>query len=397
MGARDIEPALKLYKEEVTRSEDKLLRLMDEGVLLRVGRQFEESNKRFFEAAKLIEMNGYTSLGEQAATLLTNERQTTYQGEDFEKVLVHLYLGLNFLELKQESEAQVEMRKVNEILQAMKSNGRAEYEFNAFAKYLGGVLFENSGDLNDALVSYRNTLSMDSNLQKNFPNLGEDILRLGIKLGFVEEIADWKKQFGEEAAKNAKNILENKLGSLVLVYESGKSPLKYSTKEYHRKTGRGGSLVEVLVPLSYYKERRTQIQRARIKIQSRQEETAVLNSIESTAVRQLKDRMGRQVAKALAVAATKVAVATAIGKAANSQDAGVLAGLALMLMSEADTRSWLLLPANLQIARVFLPAGTYSAQIEFLNASGGVARVQDVKDIRVKSSKASFVALRSFD
>src|SRR4051812_26103548 len=80
------EDAVKDYEKNVTSDKEKLLKLMDEGILLRVAEKFEESNQKFFAAAKIIDMNGYVSVGEQAVTLLTNEKQTTYQGEDFEKV-----------------------------------------------------------------------------------------------------------------------------------------------------------------------------------------------------------------------------------------------------------------------------------------------------------------------
>ena len=131
--------ALKLYESDVTRPQDELLRLMDEGILLRTQSKFEDSNVRFFRAAQIIEQNGYTSLSEEGSRLLSDENQTTYQGEDFEKVLIHLYLGLNFLSLGQAEAALVQTRKVNEILYVMISEGKRPYELNPFARYLGAI------------------------------------------------------------------------------------------------------------------------------------------------------------------------------------------------------------------------------------------------------------------
>src|SRR5690606_14911620 len=136
----------------------------------------------FFEAAKIIELNGYLALDEEGLSLLTNERLTTYQGEDFEKVLVHLYLALNFMALDDWDSALVEARRVNEILYVMKSKGGRPYDDNFFAHYLSGSLFEKDRDFNSALVSYRKTYEAYSTL----PFLAQDIVRMLKRLGMMD-------------------------------------------------------------------------------------------------------------------------------------------------------------------------------------------------------------------
>jgi hypothetical protein len=370
---------------------------MDEGILLRTAGRFKGSNNKFFEASKIIEMNGYLSLGEQATSLITNERMTTYQGEDFEKVLVHLYLGLNFLSLGDEEGALVETRKVNEILQVMVNEGKRPYEFNAFARYLGAMLFENAGELNDAMVAYRNTLKIDDSLAKRFSSLPVDLFRMGLKLGFDQEIEDWKKSFGAEAFLRAKESLKEKQGAIALLFESGKSPLKISSREYRKTTGRGGTLLEVAIPVSYYESRSSRVSLARIKIEELASTSVTLNDIDHVAKKHLEDRMGRVIAKALLTAATKAAIATGVGKATDSKELGLLTGLALVLLSEADTRSWLLLPEKLQIAKVFLKPGSYAVTVEYLNHSGTVSRTETIPHIDVASGKTTFIQRRSFE
>jgi len=380
--------ALELYKEKVTRSQDKLLRLMDEGILLRNSGRFAESNQKFFAAAKIIEMNGYVNLMEEATTLLTNERMTTYQGEDFEKVIVHLYLGLNFLAMGSEEAALVETRKVNEIIEVMMSNGRKAYEFNAFARYVGAILFENAGDLNDALVAYRNTLKLDPNLEQSFFPVKVDMLRMAYRLGMDQEAAEWKKKFGAEADAQAVAANQNKLGSIAVLYEAGKSPLKISSKVRRQAKGREGNIIDVAIPVSHYERRISRAAPLKIKVSNTSVHSTVLNDLETTAIRQLKDRMGRVIAKAIATAAVKAGVGVAAGKATNSKEIGALTALALILLSEADTRSWLLLPANYQVARIYLPAGDYN--LEFDPASAPLK-------VSVKPSKTTFVQPRSLD
>jgi len=47
-------------------------------------------------------------------------------------------------------------------------------------------------------------------------------------------------------------------------------------------------------------------------------------------------------------------------------------------MSDADTRSWLLLPKDYQLARLYLKPGQYNLEIEFLDSRG---RLQEKKDL----------------
>jgi hypothetical protein len=388
--------ALKLYEAEVTSDKDQLLRLMDEGILFRTAGRFSESNEKFFQAAKVIEMNGYLSLGEQSVTLISNEKQTTYQGEDFEKVLVHLYLGLNFLSLNQYDEALVETRKVNEILFKMISEAKRPYEQNAFARYLGGVLFEQDGNANDALVAYRNTLKIDAKIESYFPVLQQDLIRMAKTMGMNQEVDDFKKTFGNEAYELALQSLKDKAGSILLLFECGKSPRKFSSREHHQKTGRGGSTAEVMVPVAYYDKRPSRIQSALIEVAGKKVKTAVLNSVEATAIKHLQDRMGRTIAKALLTAGVKAGIATGVGMATKSEELGLLTGLALILASEADTRSWLLLPGEFQMAKVFLPAGTYEVKISYLDRFSSPVETESFS-VKVTSKKTAIIQRRKFE
>lgn len=400
MASGEAEEAVKTYEEKVTSDKEKLLKFMDEGILLRVAGKYRESNEKFFEAAKIIEASGYLSLGEQGLTLLTNEKQTTYQGEDFEKVLIHVYLGLNFMQLGEWDSALVETRRVNEILFKMISEAKRPYELNAFARYVGAALFEREGDENDAFVDYKNVLRIDPTLKTRFPIIAQDLMRMAKRLGFGQELEEYQKEFGKAEWEKAQKSLKEKAGSLVLILESGKSPQKFSSREQHytrREGARGGTVVEVLLPVAYYKERATRIHSASLEVGGVQAQTAVLNDIEHTAIQHLKDRMGRAIAKALLTAGVKAGIATGIGKATDSAELGLLAGLALFITSEADTRSWLLLPGELQVAKAFLAPGKYSVSLVYKNEYGGTVRTEEISNIEIKADRPTFIQRRVFE
>jgi hypothetical protein len=397
MARGDVDSALGQYQKNVDRSEDKLLRLMDEGLLLRTAGRWQESNQKFFEAARIIELNGYLDVGEETLSLLTNEQQTTYQGEDFEKVLVHLYLGLNFLELGERDSALVEMRKVNEILELMKREGNRAYELNAFARYLGACLFEDDREFNDARVAYLQTQKLAPHLVTQGKLLQIDRLRMALRLGFEEELQELSKEWGKEVLEEARQTLRERKGALLLLFEAGKSPMKKSTKEYHTTTGKGGSLIEVMIPTPYYVDRPTRIASARLVVEEISSEDSIpFFDVESTARQHLKDRMGRIAARALASAVAKAAVATGVGAASGSKDLGVLVGIGLLLTSQADTRSWLLLPANYQVAKLWLKPGRYSGKIRYLDVYGSIVEEEALDDFEIKAASHTPLQRRRF-
>ena len=391
---------VKKYEDEVKEPRDRLLKLMDEGVALRVGGEFKASNEKFFAADKILEQAGYTSITEETASVLLNERLKVYQGEDFEKVIVHLYLALNFLSLKDLPAALIETRRVNEILYQMISKSKRPYQLNAFAQYLGGSIYEQSREWNDAYIAYRSAFETAGKPRWDF--LGRDLIRNALRLGFSQEVEEWTIFFGADTYRAAYDEWKQKEASVILFFEAGKSPMKVSSREKHFKKDKEGGLIEVLIPISTYQARTSSVNGARLCLKRLEKGSAeacsasvTLFDVESTAITHLKDRMGRQVAKALLSAGVKSGVAVGLGKATDSQALGLLTGLLLFAASEADTRSWLLLPKSFQVARLSLNAGEYAARVEFLAGSQKIEE-RDLGKLRLKPGAIQEFQARSF-
>lgn len=397
LGSNHVDNAISEYEKNVKSPKDRLLKLMDQAILFRSANRFEESNQKLFEASEIIELAGYVNVAEQAVTLVSNEKQTVYQGEDFEKVLVHVYLALNFISLEQWSEALVEARRVNEILMLMVQEGKRPYQQNAFARYLSASVYERTREVNSAFIDYKKTLEILPGLEKVYPQIAIDLLRACQLLGFENELKDYQKQFGERLTEQARQSLKENQAQVIVLFESGKSPQKYSSRETHSKKQKGGSLVEVIVPVAYYKERASLIKRLRIEADHQSSMSVTLNDIEQTAMRHLQDRMGRAIGKALLTAGVKAGIATGIGVASKSEDLGLLAGLLLFAASEADTRSWLLLPEKLQVAKLFLPLDTKDLRLEYLDIAGHIIRTEEIQNLQLKKNEVRILQRRSYE
>jgi hypothetical protein len=366
------EAVLKDYEKRVVEPIDRLLLILDQAMVLRSARRFKESNEKLFEASRLFEISGYVSVSEQAASLLTNERMTVYQGEEFERVLVHLYLALNFVSLGDSQAALVEARKVNESLHLLSSQKKRSHHLNAFARYLTGFIYEKSREWNDAYIAYKASWSIAGEPRWEF--LGRSLIQNALRLGFEDDLSFWTKTFGEDLVSEVRSQSREAQASAVLFLEARKSPKKISTQEKHRARGQEGGLIDVIVPVAVFEKRSSRVDHAQLCAEMgsgerRCAKSYELFSLEETAITDLKSRMARQVSKAVASAAAKVGVAAAAGKASDSDAVGLLTALVLFSSSQADTRSWLLLPGSFQAARLDLAPGAYPFFIEIWSAS----------------------------
>lgn len=401
----DVDSALKAYEEKVTRPEDRLLRWMDEAILLRETGRFKESNERLEQAVKLLETRDYISLSSEASEIIADARATLYAGEDFEIVLVHLYRALNFLALQDREAALIEIRRVNEILQRFISEGKRPYQLNAFARYLGGLVYESMGEFNDAWIAFRGAEKILEAKSKKIPErLLLDSLRMGLRMGFREEVESYRERLGAEKFRAAVERFKKRDASLVFIFESGKSPKKISRPVRHA-TG-ATEIGEFIFPLASYVHRYTEVESALVRVFRLESvepapllevETHPYESVEETAKDHLRFRMDREMAKAALRAGVRVGVATGVGMATKSEELGLLTALLLFAATEADTRSWLLLPEEFQLARLDFPPGLYRVQVDYLDSRGKILDSDEPQDVEFKSGEMIFWQSRRYD
>jgi hypothetical protein len=102
---------------------------------------------------------------------------------------------------------------------------------------------------------------------------------------------------------------------------------------------------------------------------SYKEDSELVEDLSAIAMKNLEDRKGRVVAKAIARAITKQAAVNAISRQGDDkrdQLALKLLGRVVAAATEkADTRSWRTLPDRIFLARAFVPEGIYNIGAEF--------------------------------
>lgn len=237
---------------------------------------------------------------------------------------------------------------------------------NPFATYLSGVVYELNGELDDALIDYREAYRMAPNAV-----VGTDFARLAKALHRDDALEDLKLRPASGPPPPAGN-------TLVLV-DDGFAPrrveLKFPIPEPH-------TVLFVAVPMSQPVPsdlRETQVVGADGAVVG---DTRVLVDVEAIAMRNLRDRYPAILARQAARVAGKAAAAWAAED--NLGTGGFLLTTAFNAITEqADLRGWYALPRAIQVARVALPEGATEVRLRFLGAGGGLTRELTAPVVRV--------------
>jgi hypothetical protein len=71
--------------------------------------------------------------------------------------------------------------------------------------------------------------------------------------------------------------------------------------------------------------------------------------------------------------------------------AGLITNIAGLLTERADTRSWLTLPAEIQMARVLAPPGDYKLRVEMVDGAGVVVGTREY-DVHMEKGGKTFLS-----
>lgn len=428
----DFEAAVPMIRELVNESDtkDKLLYLMEAGVVLHSKGDYAASNKAFMQADQIAdEIN--VSISKSAMAFLVSDVESNFIGENFERVMIKLYIALNYLCLNQPENAKRYFQKVEFELKDMKFSD-AKYKQNLFARYLDAITSESLGRYNDARVQYKNLLEMDLDKKEI---LGERYI-----LAFKEnDIADLGK-FSEGKSqvqsynKNLSKIeLSSDLGELVVINQSGKAATKESRgnliddpkfmlplrtaieASLRTQSSEGLTLSGVMAmlgtaenPIPIYKMRDKENEpTSTISINSKLiAKLKKYNDFSETAISNYNDNYSSIVSRNVASIATKIVLAAvasyAAGQAVSKKNddnqllgtavsfiTGLATGYAVASSLKPDLRCWRTIPSNFQAKRIFLEPGQYEITIK--NNKSSIIRT-----VTIEKNKTSFLAIRTF-
>ena len=350
--------------------------------------------------------------------MVTSDKLRPYSATEYERLLSHYYRALNYVYLNQLDGALVECRRATALINYFKSEDE-KYDFfgTGFLAYLSGMLFEATGEWNDALISYKQAAEYYQNAaDKTGVEMPEDIgnalVRLTRRLGFTDDFERYRNQYGEPSE------LPENTGELILFYESGYVPSKgqetlmfpilkkddvEDEKFVPTLIGREGMgfedveleyLLRVAIPSMGSDRPRL----AGIKVtvgKDHQKKGVLVEDVENMAIETFKAERPIILFRTLLRGVGKYLLTRQAKK--KSEALGLLTNLAGVLTEQADTRSWQTLPNQIFMVRMPLPAGTHTLNLSFLDANGQVRGSQSVPDIKINPNQITFWNHRTYE
>ena len=421
-------------------TKNEFLYYVDLGLMQHISKNYSDSNNSFEQAKKIYNENYTKSISAGAFSLFANDNVIPYYGNPYEIAYVNVFCALNYILQEQNNEAVVEARQFDNLLkkQIVDSNNKAFYTDDPFVRYFMGIVYENAGYYNDAIISYKLALKA-YNSNRNVYSLPapKDLIyslyNLYTKLGFSQEATELKRQYQIIEQPKQENS-----GELIIVNYNGLSPRK----------------VDDIIEMSFY---RAWPYFASVKVESYEQEQAEKvraavragfsddyikiafpryerynNQISSFVIEEVNfDKsttssdyksykacdIGSLMISALQrenLAIYSKTIARAVGRyvlakvvtnqirqqeSKNDHTFSILANSILnitnSLLEKSDKRSWRTLPEQINMSRIYLKEGIHTLNIKYLDSFGTNVYTEQIV-VHIKQNEKTFVITKSF-
>jgi hypothetical protein len=390
--------------------------LFELGLVAHYANHFQESNAAFDEAGDIAEDRYTKSISKEAASLVTSDQMRPYPGTRYERLLSHYYRAINYVYLNQLDGALVECRRATALINYFKGENENYDFFGAgFLAHLSGILFEATGEWNDAYISYKQAAEYYRNAAEKTgvevpEDIGRSLVRLARKLSFIDELERYQKQYGEFSPRPANT------GELILFYESGYVPSKREEaltfpilkkddvddeKFVPTLMGRQGKIYKDIeleyllrVAIPTLDSRRPVLSGIEVTVGTLKANGMLVEDVERAAIETLNTQQPGILLRTLIRAVSKYLIYRKANK--ENEALGLLVNLAGAVTEQADTRSWQTLPNQIFMVRMSLPAGTHTLNFSFLDENGQTGGRDSVPDIKIHPNRITFWNHRTY-
>ena len=389
---------------------------MDRGMTLQLAGDYQQSNAVLEQAEEELDRLYTRRIHTETLAFMTNDTALPYEGDPYEQVLINVLKALNYAVLGQWQDALVEARRIDHRLNVLSDRTKEKnaYRDDGFARYLSGILYESTGDVNNAFIAYRKaseTLEATRAWSHTAvpSQLRVDLLRTAEALHFSQELAEYQSVFPDTRWETSQALQQ--LAQVVVISYNGRAPRKedqfldlpisldalqlvllnrgFSQSNRHSNRavdtalyGLNGRVVRVALPRLVPQKTHVPVDRVSLIPDNGMRvtlNTELVHNVTAMADKALAERMAGVTVKALARAATKFALAEGATRGAQQaagKDAAPWVGLLVGLLTkglavaseEADKRSWQTLPDEIHLARAWVLPGRYQVQSQ---AAGG--------------------------
>lgn len=370
------EQALAALKKTDPADRDRVLYLLNRGLLQHYAGEFRASNASFEAAKALNAQLEATSVSETAAASTVTETFTSYVAPTYELLMAHYYQMLNYLEMGDLDGARVEALQTDVVLRkaAQADNLPA---VAAALRYLTGLIYQARGEQDDARIAYVQALERYQATASLAPP--RDLLDRCSYLARLTGAAgtlDRCTELGGDAGRAAPP--ENG-GEVVVLVETGFAPALIDASAVSQDP-RTGEFYRIAVPA--LRPRPARVGSVDIASNGRTANAVPLDDLSLDARAALNARMPGLMARAVARNVARHAMDRRLQD--KNPGAAGLANILGTIFDQADTRSWSLLPEHLYLASLALPAGTHELELTLYDGRGRTLARKTLSGIAVQ-------------
>ena len=391
LAAQQPQAALKSL-ESLSGGKDQVLYLLNKAMVLRMTGDYSGSVQAFEQAKPLMQYLEATSVTETAAALTFTEGLRAYQSPLYERLLAHVYQGLNYLQLGQPDAARVEAAQIDDMLKRLYPGAdSAPNGGDAFPRYFSGLVYEDLGEYSDAMIAYRQ--AYQAYKAEGYPDtavpmdLKLSLCRFAEFLGLNDELNKYKSAFGiglwPPVAK------PDSQGQLVFIFSDGLGPVKTAATQLLPNPV-NGHYYSVSLPV--LRRRAPLISDALVAVAGIEERTEQVADVAAAASKQMDADRPRLLAAEFSRNVAREIAAEKMDR--NSQGLGSVVSLLASAIDQADTRIWGTVPDNIQLARFRLAPGSYDVTVRLQGAYGAPGNSRVFKNVSIQPGQMNFVSLQ---
>jgi uncharacterized protein len=436
-------PALKRLDQGKGEGADRLLRALQQALVLRYAGDYVRSNELLEWADQEAERRYTRSITRTAGSMVVSDRVLPYTPGPGEMAMIPFYRMMNYYSLGDLEAATVEARRMSALLATGDRGSSRRCSGDATLQYLAGLTFESAGEMNDALVSLRQAEASSSSCPPGARTMlpvqfGADLHRVAAHLG-IDEVADSAASRYASAVQDVKSgsgdvlvllerdfvahrsqevlhvpVLEEELEGLESGdFEGIAAAAARITARLVNNLGEraywgsawddepvvrlahlldGAHILRLAWP-SLHDEPRSP-EPLRIRVDDIVSDVTTAADLSAVVRSQMEEDRAAVFTRMVTRGLARYLISREMEKKAEREGGEVLgfvtgrvANLAANALERADTRAWTLLPDNLSIARLSLPEGIHHLKIETIGSSGESTRVADLGMVEVTSGK----------
>ena len=403
------EEMLEKNADKLEKGKLKFLFYVNAGIVLSMQGKFEESNE-FFEKADLFVEDYAKKAGEEISALLLNPNISTYPGEDHEILMINYYKAINYLQMEDYEGALVEARRMDLRLQTLSDKYESErrYKKDAFIHLLMGIVYDASGEYNNAFIAYRNAYDIYNGSYKEMfkldmpEQLKHDLVRTADLAGISDQRDLYKNLFGISYVRPPSDQ-----ANLIFLWNNGLGPIKdewginfaiiygsngwvtFVNEDYGMSFPfyigdsdlNGLTWIKVVFPK--YVERPELFTSAQMVYQGTAYPFNKAENLNAISFKVLEERMLLEFGKSLLRVALKQAAAASVSK----ENEGLGAALSVLgsISESADTRNWQTLPHSIYYTRIPTTKGAHEYKMLLKDRQG--AEVEHLVDVELKEGQ----------